>query len=232
MKYADDVTLIVPASNTASIQAELANVEAWSLRNNQSLNIAKTSELVVSRRWTRGLILPPLTAGLARVDTLLLLGVVIDRHLLFTHHVTRSLAQAAQSMYALKVLKASGLPQGSLDMVCRATLVARLMYASPCWWGAISSADRSRLQATLNRVARWGLCSKPPHQMADLCADADRTLFNTILEGRGAHVLSPLLPPVRQHHHSLRVRAHNLTIPVRDKFTELNFLRRMMYSAP
>ena len=83
MKYADDVTLVIPASNTSTIQTELDNVAAWNARNNQSLNISKTAELVVSRRWTRGLVMPPLKPGLARVETLLLLGVVIDRHLLF-----------------------------------------------------------------------------------------------------------------------------------------------------
>jgi len=228
VKYADDATLIVPASNTSSIPDELANVEAWSRRNNQALNRSKTAEMVVSCRWTRGLVLPPLLDGVSRADTLLLLGVVLDKHLLFAQHVTRSLAQAAQSMYALKVLQTSGLPQRSLDLVCRATLVARIMYASPCWWGAISAADRARLQATLDRVARWGLCSWPPLQLADLCVRADRTLFGTILAG-GSHVLLPLLPPPRQHNYNLRQRAHNLTVPMRDKFTDLNFLRRMLF---
>src|SRR6266496_1607920 len=58
-KYADDATLVVRASNTSSIAAELANVAGWSALNNQTLNISRTSELIVSLRWTRGLVLPP-----------------------------------------------------------------------------------------------------------------------------------------------------------------------------
>jgi len=80
----DHVTMIVPATNTDSIADELANVGAWLLRNNQSLNVVKSAEMVVSTRWTRDLVLPPCPWSLeSRVDTLLLLGVVVDSHLLF-----------------------------------------------------------------------------------------------------------------------------------------------------
>jgi len=84
MKYTDDVTMIVPASNFSSIPAELENVGDWSRMNNQSLNVAKSTEMVVSSRWTRDLVQPPPIPGVARVDTLLLFGVVIDRYLLFS----------------------------------------------------------------------------------------------------------------------------------------------------
>jgi len=136
---------IIPASNSPSIPAEQENVEAWARNNNQSLNLDKTAELMVSLRWTRHLSLPAPLPGMTRVETLTLLGVVLDRHLLFTHHVTKIVAQASQSMYALKVLESLGLAKMSLDVVCRATLVDRMLYASPCWWGAILAADRTRL---------------------------------------------------------------------------------------
>src|SRR5258708_3725975 len=71
----------------------------------------------------------------ARVKILLLLRVLLDSHLLFAPHVTKTLAQAAQSMRTLKVLKFSELPMHSLSTVCRPTLVARLLYASPSCWG-------------------------------------------------------------------------------------------------
>ena len=67
---------------------------------------------------------------MARVDSLLLLGVVLDHHLLFTPHVINTLAHTAQSAYALKVLKFHGLSMECLDAVCMGTLVARVLYAS------------------------------------------------------------------------------------------------------
>ena len=80
------------------------------------------------------------------METLLLLGVLLDRHLQFSPHVMRVLAQAAQSTYALQVLKASGLSDASLHTVCRAAMVARLLYAASYWWGAITAEDKGRLQ--------------------------------------------------------------------------------------
>ena len=151
-KYTDDATLVVPASNTLSIPSELSNVASWSGLNNQTLNVSKSSEIIVSRRWTRGFTLPPPTEGVARADTLLLLGVLLDNHLSFNPHVSKTLAQASQSLHALKVLKSSGLPMNSLTIVCRATLAARITYASSSWWAAISESDRGRLQGAFIRA--------------------------------------------------------------------------------
>ena len=172
---------------------------------------------------------PPVLPGLSRVDTLLFLGVLVDRHLTFSPHVTRTLAQAAQSTYALKVLKTAGLSLSSLDLVCTATMVSRLLYASPAWWGVVSEADKHRLQSALDRVARWALCSWPPRSLAALCGRADSVLFKAVLDNP-AHVLHRLLPPARAHSHNLRRRTHLRTIPTRDKFTDLNFIRRMLFT--
>jgi len=227
-KYADDGTLVVPASNSSSIPTELANVATWSGLNNQTLNISKSTELIVSRRWTRGLVQPPPTAGVTRADTLLLLGVLLDNHLSFAPHVSKTLAQAAQSLHALKVLKTSGLPMHSLTTVCRATLAARLTYASPAWWAATSEADKGRLQGALKRAVKWGVSNSPPLDFESLCRQADETLFNAALQN-SSHVLHSLLPPVRQHNHRLRNRRHPLVIPLRTKFTDLNFCQRMLF---
>ena len=177
----------------------------------------------------KGFCAPPLYPGLSRVDTLLFLGVLLDRHLLFSTQVSRTLAQAAQSMYALKVLKSSGLSPSSLDLVFSATLVSRLLYASPAWWGAVSEADKHRLQAALDRAARWGLCSWPPRSLRALCGAADITLFQAVLSNPD-YVLHHLLPPTRAHTYNLRRRTHDLQLPIRDKFTDLNFVRRMLFA--
>ncbi len=115
MKYFDGVTLIVPASNSSTIQAELANVGAWSCRNNQSLNRVKCAELVVSRLWT--------------------FGVVIDRYLLSTP-ISPSLCGSGSPVHVCsegfailqtpRSVTAHGLPHhdGVPSALCL-----------PCWWG-------------------------------------------------------------------------------------------------
>ena len=121
--------------------------------------------------------------------------------------------QASQSTYALKVLKFHGLSLDSLDAVCSATLVARLLYASPCWCGAASAVDRARLQSALYRASRWGLCLRRPPSIIDLCGQADHTLFVTFLSD-SSQVLRPLLPSPKMHSHNLRKRAHTFHVPL------------------
>jgi len=55
----------------------------------------------------------------------------------------------AQSLFALRTLRHHGLPTDALHTVFQATVVAKLSYASPAWWGLTSAADRDRLEAFL-----------------------------------------------------------------------------------
>ena len=47
-----------------------------------------------------------------------MLGVVIESNFSFSAHLSRTISCASQSLYALKVLKNSGLPQLALSRVC------------------------------------------------------------------------------------------------------------------
>jgi len=46
---------------------------------------------------------------------------------------------------ALRVLRAHGLPPATLHEVARATTLARLLYASPAWWGFAKQQHRNTL---------------------------------------------------------------------------------------
>ena len=96
------------------------------------------------------------------VEILLLLGVLLDRHLLFSPHVTEVLAQAAQSTCALQVLKAAGLSDSSLHTVCRATLVTCLLYAAPSWWGEITAVDKGAITGRPEQGYPLGYVPTPP----------------------------------------------------------------------
>jgi len=222
-------TLLVPAYNTPTIQLELDNINRWSLLNNQKLNTAKCSEIIIRRKRSGPTFIPPpCLTSLSRVRQLTLLGIEIDEYLSFSNHVDKLTSTASQNLYALKTLKSSGLPPSSLDTVCRATLLSRLTYASPSWWGAINSSDRARLQGVLNRAVKWGICSPLPGGLASICDTSDHRLFTKVLSNP-FHPLQPLLPPPTTHTFGLRKRSHNLTLPFRDQFTASNFIRRMLF---
>jgi hypothetical protein len=176
VKYADDAYLLVPASNSHTIPSELDNIETWSLSNNQKLNVAKSSELIVWRRPNKNNLVSPPTSGIKRVTEVNMLGVIIDQHLNFSQHLTHTISSASQSLYALKVLKNFGQESAALSRVFTATVVSKLTYASPCWWGSVNTAGQQQLQSVLNRGFRWGLCGISCNSMADLCQKADINL--------------------------------------------------------
>src|SRR6218665_3450513 len=84
--------------------------------------------------------------GGKRVTAMSILGVMIDERLSVTGHVDKILGSCASSMHALNVLRERGMPTTLLHEVTRATMVARLLYASPSWFGFLKAADLHRLE--------------------------------------------------------------------------------------
>ena len=73
--------------------------------------------------------------------TLNVLGVILDETLTFRQHIEQRVVHgAASSMYALKVLRSRGLSGQLLWDVTTQTLVARMLHASPVWWGSSMQA--------------------------------------------------------------------------------------------
>ena len=58
-KYADDTYLIVPASQSHTIQNELHAIESWSRDNNLTLNTKKSTEIIIYKPKSRNANLPP-----------------------------------------------------------------------------------------------------------------------------------------------------------------------------
>ena len=158
-----------------------------------------------------------------------ILGVTIQDNLSMENHTRDLVTCANQNLYALKILKTHGLPTSSIYNVCRATLVSRLTYAAPAWYGFTNSAEKDRLQALLNKATRWGLNVRPVPQLNDIVNSADKKLFGKILSC-ASHVLHSFLPPVKPTSQRLRRRAHDRTLPIKTASTERNFFIRMLYS--
>jgi hypothetical protein len=230
-KYADDTYLVVPAANNDSCAAEIANVERWAAVNNLKLNRVKSAEIafVLPRSRRAVIVPPPAVPGFNRVDDIKALGVTISRRFSTTQHVDNLLAACAQTLYALRILRHHGLNSGSLQAIFQATVVAKLTYASPAWWGFASAADRCRLEAFLRRSATFGYRSASAPTLASLCGEADNKLFEHI-RSNSAHLLHPLLPPLRDTHYNLRERAHDRQLPARTTaLRDSNFIMRNLY---
>jgi len=225
-KFADDMYLIVPSTNTHTIPSELVHIATWATLNNLRLNPTKSAELLIKKPRSR-VPDPPILPSLPRVTNLKVLGVTLQSDLHMTAHVNNLVTRAGQTTYALKLVKSHGLPPHFLDTITHATLFSVMTYASPAWIGFASTEDQKRLQASITRAHRWGL-STSPVPLQTLCDKADNTLFSKLVTF-GGHVLHSMLPDQQNIAYNLRPRGHSYVLPGTSQSLKRNFLHRMLY---
>ena len=230
-KYADDTYLIVPSGNEESCTSELTNIESWAQANNLTLNKKKSFEMIIFPNERQRSAHPPvaLIPNIDRVDSLKILGVIIGKNLSMKEHIDAITASAAQSLYAIKLLRSHGLDAGSCNTVCRATVVAKLTYAAPSWWGFASASEKQRLQAIVNRAIKWGYYNANNPSLEEICEKRETEFFEQI-QINPTHILHQFLPSLKPTPYSFRPRSHNFYLP--DKKNSLinkNFINRMLY---
>jgi len=233
LKFADDTYLLVTANLSNTVCSKLSHIDHWSQFNNLKLNKSKSFELVCYRKHTSFNKLTsslPLLDGIIRVDSLKCLGFTLCTDFSVTLHIQETIASCAQSLFALRTLRAHGLCPALLQTVFRSVTLSKLLYASPVWWGFTSSTDKHNLEAFLRKATRAGFYNGD-HTVATLCEIADRNLFKSILHNLD-HVLRKFLPPKSSHCYDLRPRPHPFVLPLkRNILDEQNFLSRMLFAS-
>src|SRR6218665_1189674 len=109
--------------------------------------------------------------------------------------------------------------------MARATTLARLLYASPAWWGFGSVSDRTRVERFLQRTIRLGDLPPALPDAAVLVAESETRLLASVVL-RPYHVLCPLFPPVIIRLRGFRSRPHDFVLPDKD---DCNFILRILY---
>jgi hypothetical protein len=232
-KFADDTYLIIPASNVDSRSAEVDNIETWARTNNLTLNRTKSKEIIfIDTKRRRQVVPPPPLAGIVRVTSLKILGVTMTSGLSASGHVRDVISNSAQTLYALRVLRAHGLCDTALQAVYRSVVVAKLLYASSAWSGFITATDRQRVDAFLRRSKRCGYCPPNLPSFEELLKASDQQLFDKIILNT-RHLLYSLLPPpsIASQNYHLRPRTHNRELPKHSgHLTDSNFMIRILYT--
>ena len=205
---------MIPACNILSREAELDHVSAWAQMNYLKLNRAKSAEIVVtdSRRRPQFTV-PPELPDICRVTSTKVLGVTLTNHLSVSDHVR-------------DVLRYHGMNEEELRLVYKSVVLAKLMYASPAWWGFATAADKKRIEDFVQRGVRLGLYLANDPTPTELAIDSDDNLFGSVLYNCH-HVLKQLLPDKTDHQYNLRHRRHNLSLSV--KHDDRNFLTRQLF---
>ena len=221
-KYADDGYLIVPASNCLTIPLELQHHASWAASCNLKLNPTKTSEIVFSSNRAKE---PAPNSGVRRVKEIKILGVIFDNRLTFSNHVQATISSCNQSLFALRTLKQHGLSEQCLRTVFKSTVISKLLYASPAYWGFLTAHNKNLIDSFLRRAIRFGYYSTADPDLVSLIEKSENNLFNSIFENPN-HVLHSLLPDKKQTSYNLHSHGHNLTLPHKD---DRNFINRMLY---
>ena len=133
-----------------------------------------------------------------------MLGVTISSRLSVGDHVQNVISSCAQTLHALRLLRAHGLCDAALQTVYRAVVVARLLYAASAWWGFTTAADRQRIEGFLRRGVRAGYRLADAPTAAQLVEDTDDQLFHRVRYNSG-HVLHLLLPSRRSDSYGLEI---------------------------
>ena len=224
-KYADDSYLLVPGSNIHTVKDELDHIIQWSHSYNLKLNINKCKEMVVSSSRHSLCDIPPdtcMVTGVERVQSLVILGINISDKLSMQGHINDLTTASNQSMFALRTLKRCGLADEPIWSVCRATLVAKILYGSSAWWGFANKTLVNSLEGILRRAVNWGLYPNSGPTLTDLTQSADRVLFNKVLSNRN-HTINQLLPPIKITPYNLRPRSHDRVLPLKTSLLAKKF---------
>jgi len=117
VKFADDLSLLVPSSSDCDIVQEYSAIQKWASTNKMIINPEKTKEIVFHRPRPLGFIAPPPLDGIQRVFIAKLLGVTLTDSLSFSEHVAFIITQCNQRSYLLRTLKRCGMCPAALEVV-------------------------------------------------------------------------------------------------------------------
>ena len=88
--------------------------------------------------------------------------------------------------------------------VTQATLIARIMYALPAWWGFLNVAEKDCIESVIKKGKRYGYLPSDFETAHSLVESMESKLFDNVRYNTN-HVLHQLLPPVKDTHYSLQI---------------------------
>jgi len=169
--------------NESLLCQEIKQIGVWAAQNNLKLNSGKMKEMVIRVRGKCGKLvnLPAPCPDIERVSSICILGVTVNDQLSAADHVVNLLASSKTLLYALRTLRVHGIPDVSLQEVFRATLLAKMTYANPAWYGMCSAGDHGKLELLVNRCRRLGYCGRDEPTLSKLYSEADDRMFNRVV---------------------------------------------------
>ena len=80
------------------------------------------------------------------------------------------------------MLRYHGMSEEELRLVYKTVVLAKILYASPAWWGFTSAADRQRIEAFVLRGVRLSLYRASDPTLTQLIADNRRPVQENVIQ--------------------------------------------------
>ena len=174
IKYADDTSTLLPlpyqqtetTTNTPTAisflpsiigQALIDECHRWSCDNQMQLNACKTKVVNISLRKSLNMIGTYLVDGTHQIEIeeyAKLLGVHIDSHLSFSHHVETIKRAANKKCHGLLLLKRAGVKQPSLVMLYKSQTLPTITHSSAAWYPYTTDYQQKDLEKSQKLALR------------------------------------------------------------------------------
>ena len=157
-KYVDDLTIaeVKKHSQPSNIQSVINNLSTWSTDNSMTPKPEKCKIMNVSF-LKRPTVFPNFHLGattLECVDTLKLLGVIVQADMKWDMQTSHMTSVAAKRLYMLCILKKYKAPVGDLLSVYLMYIRPLLEYASPVWSPALTVQQSNKIERIQKRACR------------------------------------------------------------------------------
>ena len=157
-KYVDDCTFyeIVGKSHISEIQKDLDDLLDWTKNNNMLLNVKKTKELQISflndsPRFEQ------LTANNDQVEVVSsfkLLGLIITSNLSWDQHVTYICSKASKRLYAIRLLKRTGVSISDLARIFCSVVRPILEHGCQVWHFSLTEKLSTQIEQIQRRATK------------------------------------------------------------------------------
>ena len=216
-KFVDDCTVsevvsLTPGS-TSNLQREIDDIARWTSNNNMKLNAKKTKEFIVTFAKSQPSLQPLVINDqpLELVHTIKLLGVHLSNNLKWDIHIEHVCTKASKRLYALRILRRSGVPSKDLRSVYCSFIRPVLEYACPVWHSSLTSKLDDEVEKIQRRAIRIicprlsyaaGLVELKLPTLFDRRETLCKSFYSKVL--RAPNNLNALMPDPVQSQYNLR----------------------------
>ena len=157
VSFADDISILIndknPETLSKKVETSLTNIMRWVDANKLSLNIQKTSYIIISNKIVGDNFKINLKdIELTRSNTVKILGVLIDDKLTFKEHINTLVNKLAKYMYILVKL-AKSIPLYVLRKIYFAHIHPHLLYCLPVY-GTTTKSNTHQIITMQKRIIR------------------------------------------------------------------------------